>query len=113
MYRRRRRAIMQENNGVVPAYATASAAVEIDPDKDKRPSRRITAPEDPSQGVSREEFDDMVRDLHVDSPPTSTAVKEPDPTADASPEDVFMKGEGNGKRSKDRKPRNKRHGRPR
>ena len=115
VYRRRRRAIASEHNGVVPAYATAAAAVGVDPDGPRRPSRRLTAPEDPAQGVSRQEFDEMVRDLHVDSPPTSTAVRDPDPTADASPEDVFMKGDGdgNGKRNKDRKPRNKRHGRPR
>jgi SecD/SecF fusion protein len=113
-YRRRRAAIAKENNGIVPAYATAAHAVEVDDNGPKRPSRRITAPEDPAAGVSREEFDEMVRDLHVDPPPTSTAVREPDPTADASPDDVFMKGDGNGKRrNKERKPRNKRHGRPR
>jgi hypothetical protein len=57
----------------------------------------------------------MVRDLHADAPPTQTAVQEPDPTADASPDEVFMKDEGNGaaKRRKDRKPRNRKHGRPR
>jgi SecD/SecF fusion protein len=115
VYRRRRHAIALENNGVVPAYPTASAATVVEPEGPRRPSRRLTSPDDPQQGVSREEFDEMVRDLHVDPPPTTTAVKEPERAADASPDDVFMKGDGgtDGKRSKDRKPRNRRHGRPR
>ena len=115
VYRRRRHAITVENDGVVPAYATASHAVEVDTEGPKRPSRRLTAPEDPAQGVSRQEFDEMVRDLHAEPPPTTTAVREPERAPDASPDDVFMKGDGdgNGKRNKERKPRNKRHGRPR
>jgi SecD/SecF fusion protein len=117
VYRRRRAMIAAEHGGVVPAYATASpggAPVDVDPDGPKRPSRRITAPDDPNRQVSREEFDEMVRDLHADPtpPPARTAVKapEPDPSADADPSELYMK-DGNGK--KERKPRNKRHGRPR
>jgi SecD/SecF fusion protein len=117
VYRRRRAMVMAENNGHVPAFATAvgGGPVDVDPGGPKRPRRSLTTPEDPAQGVSREEFDEMVRDLHADAPATATgtAVREPDPTADADPSDVFMKDDGNGRRAKDRKPRNKRHGRPR
>ena len=79
----------------------------------KRPARRITTPEDPQAGVSREEFDEMVRDLHAEPEPRATATREPevDPNADASPEDLVMKDKP--QRDKQRKPRNKRHGRAR
>jgi len=117
VYRRRRVMIAAENNGVVPAYPTTAggAALDVEPEGPARPSKRLTAPDDPDRQVSREEFDAMVRDLHVDPTPAPAAVREPERAPDASPEDVFMKGDGdgNGKRSKERKPRNRRHGRPR
>jgi SecD/SecF fusion protein len=109
-YRRRRALVAAEHGGVVPAYPAGAAATEVDAESRQRPSRRLTAPDDPAQGVSREEFDEMVRDLHADPPPTSTAVKEPDPAADADPSELYLKGDG---REKQKKPRNKRHGRPR
>jgi SecD/SecF fusion protein len=112
VYRRRRAMVAAENGGVVPAFATAvgGAPVDVEPAAPRRTRRPLTAPDDPTAGVSREEFDEMVRDLHADAPPARTAVQEPDPTADADPSEVFMKDDG---RSKERKPRNKRHGRPR
>jgi hypothetical protein len=52
----------------------------------------------------------MVRDLHVDAPPTATA--ERDPTADLDPEDLVLKDD-KPKTPKPKRPRNKRHGRSR
>jgi SecD/SecF fusion protein len=108
LYRRRRASIAAENNGVVPAFATASAALDVAPKQRARRRDRLTAPDDPEMQVSREEFEDLVRDLHVDEPPArkggATATKpkpkpvpkaapkrpERDPAADALPEDVVM-----------------------
>lgn len=114
VWRKRRARVAAANDGHVPAYPTAagSAAMEVEPEEPKRPPRRITSPEDPSQGVSQEEFDEMVRDLHADGSPTSTATAEPeeDLTRDLLPEDLVMKDEP--KKSKGpRRPRNRRHGR--
>ena len=64
----------------------------------------------PTAGVSKAEFDEMVRDLHVDAPPTSTA--ERDPTADLAPEDLVLKDD-KPKTPKPKRPRNRRHGRSR
>jgi SecD/SecF fusion protein len=125
VYARRRQRI-EAQLGRVPAYATAvaGAPADVEPDLAKRSGRRITAPETPDRQVSRQEFDEMVRDLHAEPPPTRTAVREPepepepepapprDPSADADPSEVFMKDERNG-RAKQRRPRNKKHGRPR
>jgi SecD/SecF fusion protein len=134
---RRRRAAIEAELGEVPAYATAvgGAPVDVAPRDDggrARPARRVTAPDDPQRQVSREEFDEMVRDLGVEEERAreraarrqATAVEEraggavrmpePDPAADARPEDVVMPATG-----KERKERrggrgsNRRHGRPR
>jgi SecD/SecF fusion protein len=124
VYRRRRAAIAAEHGGVVPAYATAGpggAPVDVEPGEPRRSRRRLTAPDEPERQVSREEFDEMVRDLHADAPPARTAVQEPEPepepqappesgrAADADPSELYMKDDP--KRS--RKPRNRKHGRPR
>jgi len=105
VYHRRRLRIAAANGGVVPAYADGSAAVEAPVAARKRGPVRLS--DDPAQGVSKSEFDQMVRDLHVDEPPAATS----DPAADATPEDLVMKDEP--KREKRSRPRNKRHGRPR
>ncbi|UUY02547.1 protein translocase subunit SecD [Svornostia abyssi] len=107
---RRRRGIIESELGSVPAYATAvgGGPVDVAPTERKRPSRRLTSPDDP-QAVSKEEFDAMVQDLHVDAPPTATAVK--DDTADADPEDVVMPQDDKPSRTPKKRPRNKRHGR--
>jgi hypothetical protein len=52
----------------------------------------------------------MVRDLHVEAPPTATA--ERDPTADLDPEDLVLKDD-KPKAPKPKRPRNRRHGRSR
>lgn len=67
VYRRREISIRKEH-GFVPAFAvaTAGAPVDIEPKKKQRPSRSITAPIDPSAGVSAAEFEEMVRDLPIE-----------------------------------------------
>ncbi len=139
VYRRRHARIAAENGGVVPAYATASAAAEAEPVQSARRRQRLTAPDSPDPQVSREEFDEMVRDLHADPAPRRTAVAEPeakpappaaparprrpepDPGADATPEDVVMPdrpaprpktGSGSGSKASAKR-RAKKHGRSR
>jgi len=115
VYMRRRRRIAEENGGVVPPYAVATAGAPVDvapPEKVGR-SRRITEPEDPQRGVSQAEFQEMVRDLHVDAPPTATAERERDPAADLDPEDLVLKDDKAKRAPKPKRPRNRRHGRSR
>jgi SecD/SecF fusion protein len=117
VYIRRRRRIAEDNDGVVPPYAVGAtgALVDVAPSDKQRPGRRITQPEDPALGVSKTEFDEMVRDLHVDEPRASTATADRaqrDPAADADPEDLVLKDD-KPKREKQKRPRNKRHGRSR
>ena len=115
VYVRRRRRIAEENGGVVPPYAVSAtgALVDVAPAEKERPGRRITEPEDPSRGVSKTEFDEMVRDLHVDAPPTATAERERDPAADLDPEDLVLKDDKPKRAPKPKRPRNRRHGRSR
>ena len=85
VYRRRAAAIAAEHNGLVPAYATAAAGApaDVEPARKRRGrhAERITAPDDPERGVSREEFEEMVQELHVDPSPAPrkgrAAVAEP------------------------------------
>jgi SecD/SecF fusion protein len=130
VYRRRHHAIALENGGVVPAFATASAALELAP-RERRRRERLTAPDDPDQDVSREEFEEMVRDLHVEPVRGGTAVKSKstpaakpkpkkpavDESADALPEDVVMPDRPDStprpKRSSAAAKRRGKHGRPR
>jgi SecD/SecF fusion protein len=115
VYVRRRRRIAEENGGVVPAYAVAAAGTPVDvaPAEKLRPGRRITEPEDPQRGVSQTEFEEMVRDLHVDAPPQRTATAERDPTADLDPEDLVLKDDKAKRDKANKRPRNRRHGRSR
>ncbi|WP_332673035.1 protein translocase subunit SecF, partial [Aromatoleum sp.] len=135
VYRRRHARIAAENGGVVPAYATGSANEQVDPDAKRklRKGKRLTAPDDPDAGVSREEFEELVRDLHVDPVPQRTAVTtkpKPKPvkpapaprdeSADALPEDVVMPpvrdepaAPKRSKRSSAAAKKRSKHGRPR
>ena len=119
VYERRRSRIAEQFGGVVPAYAvaTAGAPVDVAPAERERRRRRITEPETPDRSVSQSEFDEMVRDLHVDAPPSTTATaereQERDPAADADPEDLVLKDDKKPKREKQKRPRNRRHGRSR
>jgi SecD/SecF fusion protein len=111
VYARRRARIAARFGGVVPAYAVAmdGEPVDVAPKEERKaPARRLTAAQDPAAGVSRQEFEEMVRDLHAD---TVTTAVERDPAADLDPEDLVLKDRP--KREKTRRPRNKRHGRSR
>lgn len=99
VWRARRARVAEANGGVVPAYATAAggATTEVEPEPAKRSRRRLTEPEDPERSVSKEEFDEMVRE--VDSDPAAVAVEESeeppaeataDEAADLSPEEVVF-----------------------
>jgi SecD/SecF fusion protein len=115
VYERRRSRIAEQFGGMVPAYAVATAGAPVDvAPSERRRSRRITEPETPDRSVSKAEFDAMVRDLHADAPPATTATAEPerDPAADADPEDLVLKDD-KAKRDKPKRPRNKKHGRAR
>jgi SecD/SecF fusion protein len=115
--------------GAVPAYAvaTAGAPVDVEPGKRRRGAASITAPQDPTQ-VSREEFDEMVRNLGVEeatarrSSPAAAAAGRPAggrrarargkaPGPDGAPPAGGGGDDGGGEKPK--KPRNRRHGRPR
>jgi SecD/SecF fusion protein len=140
-YRARRVRIVREL-GAVPAYATtASGAPEdVEPAQKRRRTRSggLVAPEEPGQQISRDEFQELVRDLGVEGEPNGAAgsgsgarkkgggsatVAQPapppaapqrDPAADLTPEDLVLKEEP--KREKNRRSgarRNKRHGRSR
>jgi SecD/SecF fusion protein len=131
VYRRRHASIATEHGGVVPAYATGAASEQVEVNKARRLKRgeRLTAPDDPEK-VSREEFDDLVRDLHADPAPGRTAVADRakpvpkpaapprDESADALPEDTVMPARPDGgsapkpKRTAAAKRKSK-HGRPR
>jgi SecD/SecF fusion protein len=71
-YRSRRARIVGEL-GEVPAYATALGGqpVDVEPAQTGKRNRRgrITAPEDPGEQISRDEFQELVRDLDVDAEP--------------------------------------------
>jgi SecD/SecF fusion protein len=113
VYRRRHASIAADNHGIVPAFASSSTGAPVDVEPVSRRSRRaesIFTPDEPEVGVSREEFDEMVRDLDVEPAPRRTqraavADAEPpparrarpdapptdaDPAADATPDDVVM-----------------------
>jgi SecD/SecF fusion protein len=71
-YRQRRARIVREL-GAVPAYATAvgGAPVDVEPTQKRKRSRRgsLIAPEEPGEQISRDEFQELVRDLDVDGEP--------------------------------------------
>ncbi len=122
---RRRRASIEAELGAVPAYATTTggAPVDVAPQEERRVgARRLRTPDVPGE-VSREEFDDMVRDLHPEparprrgavalqehAPPPSPPA---DDGADARPEDVVMP-DGPKRPTAGAKRRARRHGRAR
>src|SRR3954471_400989 len=117
---------IMETLGEVPAYATVAQGgpVDVAPKEPKGGRRRVTTPV--GQEVSPSEFTEMVRDLGVEEEkkparePAATGASRPAggrrararengiaPPAGANPPD------GEPKDSKERKPRNRRHGRPR
>jgi SecD/SecF fusion protein len=122
-YRSRRARIVREL-GAVPAYATTVGGTpeDVEPTSSRKKTRpgRLTAPEEPGAQLSRDEFQELVRDLGVDEENGSarsagvarTKPKPRDPAADLTPEDLVLKDEPK-QRQKNRRPRNKRHGRAR
>jgi SecD/SecF fusion protein len=132
-YRGRRARIVREL-GAVPAYATALGGqpADVEPVQDRKRTRRgsITAPEEPGEQISRDEFQELVRDLDVDAEPkkqkqrgrAAVVVEDEqaegetapeaarDPAADLTPEDLVLK-EDPKKRVRTKRPRNRRHGR--
>ncbi|HTR72874.1 MAG TPA: protein translocase subunit SecF, partial [Solirubrobacteraceae bacterium] len=68
-YRQRRARIVREL-GEVPAYATAvgGAPIDVEPERKRKRTRRgsLIVPEEPGEQLSREEFQELVRDLDVD-----------------------------------------------
>jgi SecD/SecF fusion protein len=114
-YRNRRARIVREL-GAVPAYATTDggAPQDVEPEQQRKRTRRgsLIATEEPGDQISREEFQELVRDLDVEVEGTASAVAERNPAADLAPEDLVLKDEPK-RRQKTRRPRNKRHGRSR
>jgi SecD/SecF fusion protein len=115
-WRKRRARLELANAGVVPAYPTAAAATEVEPEQKKRPSRRLTSPDDPNMQVSKDEFQELVSDLGLEEQTKKSATAtadddEPLPGsgADLTPEDLVLKDEP--KTPKSKRPRNRRHGR--
>jgi SecD/SecF fusion protein len=144
-YRNRRARIVREF-GQVPAYATTASGApdEVEPERKRKRTRRgsLIAPEEPGQQLSRDEFQELVRDLDVErddgsddgrqrrrsalsggatTAPAPEPVTEheptiePDPTADLTPEDLVLKDDPK-QRSKRRggsASRRRKHGRSR
>ncbi len=71
-YRARRARIVREL-GAVPAYATTAtgAPEDVEPEQKRRRTRRgsLIAPEEAGQQLSRDEFQELVRDLEVEGEP--------------------------------------------
>jgi SecD/SecF fusion protein len=127
-YRSRRSRLVREL-GAVPAYATTvgGAPEDVEPEDLRRRGRRgrLTAPEEPGQAISRDEFQELIADLDVDAkpagrktavasiedePPAAPPEPKVDPAADLTPEDLVLK---DAPKPKPRRQRNKRHGRAR
>jgi SecD/SecF fusion protein len=125
------------------ATAVGGAPVDVEPTPKRRRTRSgsLIAPEDAGEQISQQEFQEMVRDLGIEDEPrrggqpsragtgrrAGTAVAPtpqgdgettgasdvaPGPAADLTPEDLVLKDEPK-PREKRRRPRNRRHGRPR
>jgi SecD/SecF fusion protein len=75
-YRGRRARIVREL-GAVPAYATNAGGKmeDVEPEQKRKRSRRgsLTAPEEPGEQISRDEFQELVRDLDVEDRPSPAA----------------------------------------
>jgi SecD/SecF fusion protein len=128
VYRAREARIKAQFGGEVPPYAvaTAGAPVDVAPKDRGRRRDRLTQPVDPQTGVSRAEFDDMVRDLGIEGErqPAATGGHRPaggrrarsraEGGAPQPPTSGSDSGSGSGDgENKPKKPRNRRHGRPR
>jgi SecD/SecF fusion protein len=111
---RTRAARIKARLGYIPAFAVADQGGPVDVDPGERRGRhaRITAPADPASGVSREEFQDMVRDLGLDTH-AEPAPAGPAPRRPAGGRRAAAKRDEADGTPREKKPRNRRHGRPR
>ncbi len=70
---RNRRARIERELGAVPAYATTvgGAPADVEPEGKRKRTRRgsLIAPEEPGEQISRDEFQELVRDLDVEGKP--------------------------------------------
>jgi SecD/SecF fusion protein len=82
LYIARRRRIKAENGGIVPAYAVGAAAADVEPERRVRRGRRLTSPDDPDRAVSADEFEQMKRDIDLES--GAAAVTRPPRTRSAT-----------------------------
>jgi SecD/SecF fusion protein len=121
VYHAREERIRREFGGVVPAYAVATAGAPVDVAPKERKRRSLTTPPDPSRGVSGQEFDEMVRDLGIEEaeerqPAAARASGRPAggrrARSRAAKDGSQPNQQGDGA-DKPKKPRNRRHGRPR
>jgi SecD/SecF fusion protein len=120
VYKARETRIRGQFGGEVPAYAvaTAGAPVDVAPAEPRRGRSRLTAPPDPTRGVSSDEFEEMVRDLGVE-PEEEPSAPEPAGARSASNRPAGGRrarsraAKADGSPDKQKKPPNRRHGRPR
>ena len=93
---RNRRARLIRDFGYVPAYATTAdgGPIDVEPTKERKRTRRggLLAPEEPGEQVSKEEFDEMVRDLDIERDPSK--IGQPPPARSRA-----RLGKGNGRRN--------------
>jgi SecD/SecF fusion protein len=125
VYKARERRIRSQFGGELPAYAVAMAGAPVDvAPQEKRRRDRVTQPADPTQGVSREEFDEMVRELGIEEAEErqpAAAARSGRPAGGRRARSRANGGQGGnrpqppdgGGDDKPKKPRNRRHGRPR
>jgi len=122
VYHAREVRIRREFGGAVPAYAVATAGAPVDVAPKERGGRRVTAPADASRGVSSQEFEEMVRDLGIEEEPQpqpAAARATGRPAGGRRARSRASQGDGQqpqpppGSGDKPKKPRNRRHGRPR
>jgi SecD/SecF fusion protein len=139
-YRQRRARIVRET-GFVPAYATTASGTpeDVEPEGKRRRTRRgsLIAPEEPGQQISRDEFQELVKDLDVEgeqqAAPTrrrsrasvaereqepvedAPAPEQPerDPAADLTPEDLVLKDAPKRQQKRRRSSGRRKHGRSR
>ena len=97
LYRHRRERI-EEEYGMVPAYASAGSDVEPDRGRGRRRTGRVTQPE--PEGVTAAEFEQMKRDIAEEeaepSRPTSTLTKRLARTREGQGSGRSGRGRGNG-----------------
>ncbi len=99
---RNRRARLVRDFGQVPPYATTADGAPIDVEPEKQQHRRtrrgsLLAPEEPGEQVSKEEFDEMVRDLDIERDPSKIG-QPPSPRPGARSRARIGKGNGRGDR---------------